>query len=73
MECLHDMEVLYSLSDAHIEHCKRCKKDFVYPLDYQGEFDRTKFLKDHKRDYLQPSDQLFQQEFSKDNYISVND
>lgn len=68
--CLHEMEIMYSRSDAHIEHCKRCKKDFVYPIDYKGDFDQVKFVEDHQRDYIQPSNPLFEQEYGKDRYVA---
>lgn len=72
MECLHVMEIAFSNSEVHAEHCEKCKKDFVYPIDYRGEFDRQRYANDHKRDHLQPHEPLFQQEFKEDKYICQN-
>lgn len=55
---LCDFEKSRDLHDALIEICKLCGKKVVY-YKRDGRINEAKYLRDHRRDVLQPTDRLF--------------
>ena len=68
MSCFHDFEILQSDASAHVEHCKRCKDKFIYPLDKRGNIDDRRYLEDHKHDYMHPGMREMREEKLKMKY-----
>lgn len=58
MSHLHDLEIIFQTSKASMEVCKECKRRFWFRTDRDR---RTygDYLKLHKRDILQPWDNLY--------------
>jgi hypothetical protein len=73
MECkdnMHEFQIMQSDSAVHMEHCARCKKDFVYPLDSKGNIEDKRYLKDHEKDFAQPNNPNFEKYRATNGYIA---
>lgn len=55
MICIHDYELIGENDDATIEVCKLCKKKLIMKKDRKGRMNNALYLKEHRRDTLQPT------------------
>lgn len=51
---LHDYEIIGENEHVKVETCKLCGKTERFNKDSKGRADPKKYLKAHKRDFLQP-------------------
>lgn len=61
--CLHNYRMLYNQSDATVEVCVKCKRRLVTRKDQDGNADQFTWLREHERDFLQPTDPRFGREY----------
>lgn len=65
MQRLHKYKVLYEDKGGIDEVCERCGKRLVTPKGDKGMIDNEAYRKEHIRDFLQPHDPRFEQEYGK--------
>lgn len=68
MNHLHRYIVIRETNDGILEHCEACKKRLVTKKDRRGRIDNKAYLKEHERDFMQPSNPRFEYEWGKPNY-----
>lgn len=54
-KCLHDYQFILESPNGIVEKCKLCKKRLVTNKGIRGKIDNKKYLKEHRRDFLQPT------------------
>ena len=59
--CVHDYEPVKEDHKAIVEVCNRCKKKLITRKNNKK--DDLNYLKEHKRDVLQPDNPLFKKEY----------
>lgn len=70
MEHLHRYKKIRETDNGIVEICSRCKKRLITNKGHNGAIDNKKYLKEHKRDFLQPKDKRFKKEWGEvDEYI----
>lgn len=64
----HDYEVIKEGEGGIREGCKRCGKILVTRKGGDGIIDNTIYLKEHARDFLQPTSRFYEREYGKPNW-----
>ena len=55
MKHTHSIKTINEDSSGIMEICVECKQRFYYKKDSSGRVDNRKYLKDHERDFAQPT------------------
>lgn len=69
--CTHDFELLMSDATVHMEHCKRCKEEFVYPVGWNGNIEDRRYMEDHIFDYMSPGTRVRQEYNLREKYAPI--
>jgi hypothetical protein len=61
MRHLHNCQTILDTAEALIDICIECKEKFIYKkCRHSGRIDNERYLKDHKRDFLQKGTKLYE-------------
>ena len=64
---LHDTKCILDTAEVKIDICTECKKKLIYRKDSQERIDNDQYIKDHKRNFLQPTDKFYYKYYNKKN------
>lgn len=59
MKHLHDYKIIIDNAEVIVEYCQECKKKLITRKDKNGRIDNNKYKEEHKRDFLQRGDKLY--------------
>ena len=64
----HDYEVIREGEKGIREICRRCGKILITRKGHKGSIDNVRYLEEHRRDFLQPTNKLFEKEWGTPNW-----
>lgn len=68
---LHRYRIIKETNSAIIEVCEQCKRKLITKKGKHGSIDNIKYLKEHRRDFLQPTNKMFKKEWGTTDFEVV--